>query len=157
MDKALGIDRDVLGEPVFLHRIGQQHLVIGKLYDQALTTGPVKPSAPADDSPPKDKDSNGKGTPPGNGKAKPGPKGSDAKGSGAKPGDSISLKFARLSATNAGMAVFYGVGAADQKSPTPWGDQVAFAAGWKPIGFAGSCWRLIVDGADTGLVLAVGP
>jgi hypothetical protein len=76
---------------------------------------------------------------------------------GAKPGDSISLKFARLSATNAGMAVFYGVGAADQKSPTPWGDQVAFAAGWKPIGMAGSCWRLIVDGADTGLVLAVGP
>ena len=75
---------------------------------------------------------------------------------GAKPGDSMSLKFARLSATNAGMAVFYGASAADQKSPTPWGDQVAFAAGWKPIGIAGSCWRLIVDGADTGLVLAVG-
>jgi hypothetical protein len=76
---------------------------------------------------------------------------------GAKPGDSISLRFARLSATYAGMAVMYGVGAADQKSPTPWGDQVAFAAGWKPIGMAGSCWRLFVDGADTGLVLAVGP
>ena len=76
---------------------------------------------------------------------------------GAKPGDSISLKFARLSATNTGMTVFYGASAADQKSPTPWGDQVAFAAGWKPIGFAGSCWRLIIDGADTGLVLAVGP
>lgn len=74
---------------------------------------------------------------------------------GAKSGDSISLRFTRT--TGPAMSVSYGALAADQKSPTPWGDQVAFAAGWKPIGFAGSCWRLSVDGADTGLVLAVGP
>lgn len=67
-------------------RIGQQHLVIGKLYDQGLATGSIKP-ATAEDPPPKDSDAkagNGKGTAPaGNGKAKPG-----SKGSGSKPGGS---------------------------------------------------------------------
>jgi len=66
-------------------RIGQQHLVIGKLYDQALNTGQIKPSADESPPPEKSKDANGKGTPPGNGKAKPGTKGSGAKGSTAKP------------------------------------------------------------------------
>lgn len=39
---------------------------------------------------------------------------------------------------------------------TPW-DGAGFKLPVKPIGFAGSCWRLIVDGADTGIVLQVGP
>ena len=38
---------------------------------------------------------------------------------------------------------------------TPWGD-VAFKVGWKPISFSDSRWRLVVDGTDTGLVVAVG-
>jgi hypothetical protein len=76
---------------------------------------------------------------------------------GAKSGDSMSLKFTHLGGTGPATSVMYGVGARDQNTPTPWGDQVAFSAGWKPIGFEGSCWRLIVDGSDTGLVLAVGP
>jgi YidC/Oxa1 family membrane protein insertase len=69
-------------------RIGQQHLVIGKLYDQGLSTGQIKAAAPDDDPP--TKDVNGKNTPPDNGKAKPGAKGAGpgAKGSGSKPGGS---------------------------------------------------------------------
>jgi YidC/Oxa1 family membrane protein insertase len=54
-------------------RIGQQHLVINKLYDQVQTGGGLKSTA---DEPPTE-DSNGKGAPPTNGKAKPPAKGSE--------------------------------------------------------------------------------
>ena len=39
---------------------------------------------------------------------------------------------------------------------TPW-DGAAFTLGHKPVAFDNSCWRLIVNGADTGIVLFVGP
>jgi hypothetical protein len=91
-------------------RIGQQHLVIGKLYDQGLAAGQIKAAAPDDDPDPnpKDanpKDANGKALPPDNGKAKPGggTKGSGAKGSGAKPSGS-SNGNANGNAKNQGMS-----------------------------------------------------
>jgi hypothetical protein len=73
---------------------------------------------------------------------------------GATMADFVSLKFVDVGHTSPATWVAYGVGASTR--PNPWGD-VAFAAGWKPIGFAGSCWRLEVDGFDSGLVLEVGP
>jgi hypothetical protein len=76
---------------------------------------------------------------------------------GAKSGDTVSLEFRQIGATAPATWVQYSATASPQQSKTPWGDAVAFPAGWKPIAFAGSCWRLIVDGTDSGLVLAVGP
>ena len=77
-------------------RIGQQHLVINKLYDQAITSGDLKPK---DGSAAKDKEDPKRGTPDDetatNGKAKPGtapqPKGQtpnkpDAKGTNGNNG-----------------------------------------------------------------------
>ena len=75
---------------------------------------------------------------------------------GAVPGETMSLQFTQIGTTAPATWVQYSSSADPQTSRTPWGDQVAFAAGWKPIAFAGSCWRLIVDGTDTGLVLEVG-
>ena len=72
-------------------------------------------------------------------------------------GETASLQFTQIGTTAPATWVQYSSSADPQTSRTPWGDQVAFAAGWKPIAFAGSCWRLSVDGADTGLVLEVGP
>ena len=51
-------------------RIGQQHLVIGKLYDQAIAAGDLKPKAggpppPAKSRPPRSRRANGKGQPAG--------------------------------------------------------------------------------------------
>jgi hypothetical protein len=43
-----------------------------------------------------------------------------------------------------------------QPQASPWGD-VVFPLGVKPIGFADSCWRVEVDGQDTGLVLHIRP
>ena len=68
-------------------RIGQQHLVIGKLYDQAITSGDLKTKdgpAPKDTNDPKSAASDdGTAT---NGKAKPGAKGPGPKGqSPSKP------------------------------------------------------------------------
>ena len=60
-------------------RIGQQHLVIGKLYDQAVTTGGLKSSATDDDEPPP-KETNGKSPPGGNGKGATTAEGQDAPG-----------------------------------------------------------------------------
>jgi YidC/Oxa1 family membrane protein insertase len=61
-------------------RIGQQHLVIGKMYDQAIAAGDLKPSAPKEPDPPKDERGNGA-------KPKPagGPKSAGAKKPPAKP------------------------------------------------------------------------
>ena len=73
---------------------------------------------------------------------------------GAALGDQLSLQFRNHGSSAPASWVAYGVSATSR--PTPWGD-VAFQAGWKPISFANSCWTLVVNGADTGLVLAVGP
>jgi len=75
---------------------------------------------------------------------------------GAVLGEIASLQFTQMGTSAPATWVQYSSSADPQASRTPWGDQVAFAAGWKPIAFAGSCWRLIVDGVDTGLVLEVG-
>ena len=40
-------------------RIGQQHLVIGKMYDQAVAAGDLKPAADKEPGPPKDDSGNG--------------------------------------------------------------------------------------------------
>ena len=72
---------------------------------------------------------------------------------GAAINDTVSLVFRDIGHTTPAKWVSYAVGASTR--PNPWGE-VAFAAGWKPIGFAGSCWRVEVDGADSGLVLEVG-
>jgi hypothetical protein len=75
---------------------------------------------------------------------------------GAVPGETASLQFTQIGTSAPATWVQYSSSADPQAQGTPWGDQVAFAAGWKPIAFAGSCWRLIVDGTDSGLVLEVG-
>lgn len=72
---------------------------------------------------------------------------------GAIPGDQISLRFDRIDISVPATKVFYGSTAT--ALTTPWGD-AAFPFGWKPIAFEDSCWRLIVDEVDTGIVLAVG-
>src|SRR5690349_4037652 len=68
-------------------RIGQQHLVIGKLYDQAIAAGDLKPAggagppakdAPAKDPPAKNAPGNGKGQPTGGKGGQPG-RGASAK------------------------------------------------------------------------------
>jgi hypothetical protein len=76
---------------------------------------------------------------------------------GAVAGDLASLQFTQIGTTAPATWVAYSSTATPQERGTPWGDAVGFPAGWKPIAFAASCWRLIVDGADTGIVLAVGP
>lgn len=73
---------------------------------------------------------------------------------GAVAGDRLDLRFVQLAHSAPATWVEYGVQA--QTHPSPWG-AVTFEAGWKPIGFAGSCWRVLADGADTGLVLFVRP
>jgi len=73
---------------------------------------------------------------------------------GAALGDQLSLTFRNRGSSAPASWVAYGVSATAR--PTPWGE-VAFQAGWKPIAFANSCWALVVNGAETGLVLAVGP
>lgn len=72
---------------------------------------------------------------------------------GAITGDQIAVRFDQIGRTAPATWVAYGVTAAPLA--TPWGD-AAFMIGWKPIAFEDSCWRLVVDGVDTGIVLAVG-
>jgi hypothetical protein len=73
---------------------------------------------------------------------------------GAKEQDQLALRFDDIGHSSPASWVSYGVGA--RARPNPWGE-FAFEAGWKPIGFAGSCWRVIANGEDTGLVLFVRP
>jgi hypothetical protein len=73
---------------------------------------------------------------------------------GAKETDGLALRFDDIGHSSPARSVSYGVVARDRENP--WG-AVAFEAGWKPIGFAGSCWRLMADGEDSGLVLFVRP
>ncbi len=72
---------------------------------------------------------------------------------GAKAGDHISVEFHQIGSTAPATWVAYGVDATPLV--TPWAN-VVFRIGWKPIAFEDSCWRLIVDGGETGIVLAVG-
>jgi hypothetical protein len=71
---------------------------------------------------------------------------------GAQLADNIALRFDSVGGP--ATSVTYGVSA--KVAPNPWG-QFVFEAGWKPIGFSGSCWQLKIDGTDTGLVLEVRP
>ena len=73
---------------------------------------------------------------------------------GATEQDVLALNFSDIGNSSPASSVWYGVGA--KARANPWGPFV-FEAGWKPIGFAGSCWRVIADGKDTGLVLEVRP
>lgn len=73
---------------------------------------------------------------------------------GAKEQDTLALHFNSVGNSSPATSVSYSV--VGRARVSPWG-AVAFEAGWKPIGFAGSCWRVIADGEDTGLVLFVRP
>ena len=73
---------------------------------------------------------------------------------GAQEHEQIALQFDDIGHTSPATWVSYRVVATTRTNP--WGHLV-FEAGWKPIGFAGSCWRVIADGQDTGLVLFVRP
>ena len=72
---------------------------------------------------------------------------------GANIGESITVRFDQLGTNAPAQWVEYSVTASRQ--PTSWGT-LAFALAVKPIAFRNSCWRLLVNGADTGLVVAVG-
>lgn len=73
---------------------------------------------------------------------------------GAQEQDTLALHFNSVGNSSRATSVWYGVGA--RARPNAWGE-FAFEAGWKPIGFPGSCWRVIANGEDTGLVLFVRP
>jgi hypothetical protein len=73
---------------------------------------------------------------------------------GAKENEQIALRFDDIGHSSPATRVAYSVGA--KARANPWSAFV-FDAGWKPIGFAGSCWRVVADGVDTGLVLEVRP
>lgn len=73
---------------------------------------------------------------------------------GAAVGDRVSVEFRQIGTSAPASWVAYGVGAEPYRSP--WGD-AAFRLGVKPIGFANSCWRLMVNASDTGIVLRIGP
>jgi hypothetical protein len=72
---------------------------------------------------------------------------------GAMVQDSVALHFVQTSGKAPATWVEYNAAASPHN--TPWGD-VAFKVGWKPISFSDSCWRVVVDGIETGLVVAVG-
>jgi hypothetical protein len=73
---------------------------------------------------------------------------------GATPGQSVGVVFRQIGASAPASSVSFSIPAVPRQSA--WGD-VAFDMHWKPMGFANSCWRLFVDGADSGIVLFVGP
>jgi len=76
-------------------------------------------------------------------------------------GQRVAIEFRQIGTSAPATWVAYEVTAEPRPTPsgirpTPW-DGAAFKVPVKPIGFADSCWRVIVDGADTGIVLQVGP
>lgn len=80
---------------------------------------------------------------------------------GSVVGESVEVEFRQVETSAPATWVTYTVTGEPRPSPagvlaTPW-DGAAFTLPVKPIGFANSCWRLIVSGADTGIVLQVGP
>src|SRR2546428_3133758 len=66
---------------------------------------------------------------------------------GAKAQDGLALRFDDIGHSSPATWVSYSVVARDHDNP--WG-AFAFEAGWKPIGFAASCWRAIGGGGGTG-------
>lgn len=72
---------------------------------------------------------------------------------GAIAGDWIGVRFDQIG--HAAPATWVAYDAPARPMVSPWGD-AAFKIGWKPIAFEDSCWRLIVDGVDTGIVLGIG-
>jgi len=79
---------------------------------------------------------------------------------GSVVGHRVAIEFRQIGTSAPATWVAYGVTAEPRPTPpgvraSPW-DGAAFKLAVKPIGFADSCWRLIVDGADTGIVLQVG-
>jgi hypothetical protein len=80
---------------------------------------------------------------------------------GSVVGQKVAAEFRQIGTSAPATWVAYTVTAEARPTPagvraTPW-DGAAFKLGVKPIGFADSCWRLIVDGVDTSIVLQVGP
>jgi hypothetical protein len=80
---------------------------------------------------------------------------------GGAVGQRLAIEFRQLGTSAPATWVAYQVTAEPRPTPsgirpTPW-DGAAFKLFVKPIGFVDSCWRVIVDGADTGIVLQVGP
>jgi hypothetical protein len=80
---------------------------------------------------------------------------------GGAVGQRAAIEFRQLGTSAPATWVAYEVAAEARPTPpgirpSPW-DGAAFKLGVKPIGFGDSCWRLIVDGKDTGIVLQVGP
>lgn len=73
---------------------------------------------------------------------------------GARPDDQVVLRFDNIG--NSAPATWVSYGATARLHQNAW-SAFAFEFGWKPIGFAGSCWRLVVDNVDSGLVLHVRP
>lgn len=69
-------------------------------------------------------------------------------------GQRVAVVFRQIGSSAPASSVSFDIPAVPHQ--TAWGD-LAFSMGYKPIGFANSCWRLIVDGADSGIVLFVGP
>jgi len=70
---------------------------------------------------------------------------------GAKLGESVAVTFQQIGRGHApASSVSYGIPAVPRQ--TAWGD-IAFDMHYKPIGFADSCWRLFVNGVDSGIVL----
>jgi hypothetical protein len=80
---------------------------------------------------------------------------------GSVVGQKVAVEFRQIGTSAPATWVAYTVTAEARPTPAgvramPW-DGAAFKLGVKPIGFADSCWRLVVDGTDTGIVLQVGP
>lgn len=76
---------------------------------------------------------------------------------GSTIGQRVDVSFYQVGSSAPATSVGYGVAAEPWRIPLAgWGD-VVFKLSVKPIGFTNSCWRLFVDGADTGIVLFVGP
>jgi hypothetical protein len=74
----------------------------------------------------------------------------------SKPGDHVELVFQQVGANASAPASSVWYGGSVTSAHTPWGDG-SFDAYIKPIGFPNSCWKVFVDGVDSGIILFVGP
>lgn len=73
-------------------------------------------------------------------------------------GQRVAVEFRQIGSSAPASKVWYSVSAEHPVSVphSGWSD-LGFSLGVKPIAFENSCWRLLVDGIDTGLVLFIGP
>lgn len=76
---------------------------------------------------------------------------------GSTIGQRVDVAFQQVGSGAPASSVWYGVAAESWQTPPAGRGDVVFKLGVKPIGFVNSCWRLFVDGVDTGIVLFVGP